>query len=495
MTIKCKEIKFLSATQLAEMVRNKEISARELVEATYANIQKTDPVIDAFNCVCEEYATEIAKKVDEKVKNNDSLPPLAGVPIAIKDNINIKNVPTTCSSKILEGFKPPYSATVINRIEENLMIPVGKVNLDEFAMGSSTENSATKITKNPWNTSCVPGGSSGGSAACVAAGQVSLSLGSDTGGSIRLPASFCGVIGMKPTYGMVSRFGLVAFASSLDQIGPFGRTMEDVAALLQAISGHDRRDSTSLNVEVPDYTKELKNGVKGLKIGLIKELMSDGIQPEIKEAVEKAAALYKELGADIVEVEIPRQKYGIAAYYLIATAEASSNLARYDGVKYGYRNRDAKDIMEMYLTSREEGFGEEVKRRIMLGTYALSSGYYDAYYKKALQVRALIKQDFDNAFNACDLMLSPVAPSTAFEIGSKTDDPLAMYLCDIATVTANLAGIPGISIPVGIDQQKLPIGIQLQGPTFSESTLLRAGYALEQEVQFAKNYSLVEEIK
>jgi aspartyl-tRNA(Asn)/glutamyl-tRNA(Gln) amidotransferase subunit A len=483
------QIRFLSARELAKLVANKEISAEELLDATYDNINHIDKQVEAFVNLTKEQAYAMAGEVDKRVRHNEKLPPFAGVPVAIKDNMCIKNGLTTCSSKILSNFQAPYTATAVQKLLAQMLIPVGKTNLDEFAMGSSTENSAMKITRNPWDLKKVPGGSSGGSAASVAAGQIAISLGSDTGGSIRLPASFCGVVGMKPTYGLVSRFGLVAFASSLDQIGPFARNVSDVADVLQIIAGYDKSDSTSINAEIPDYQQALKVDVKGLKIGIISELMGEGIHPEVKAAVEKAINVFEEQGAEVVEVSIPHNKYAIASYYIIAPAEASANLARYDGVKYGYRNTDANDIMEMYLNTRKEGFGPEVKRRIMIGTYTLSSGYYDAYYKKAQQVRMLIKNDFDRAFEKVDLLISPVAPSTAFDIGSKVDDPLTMYLMDIGTVTANLAGIPAISVPCGFDSANLPIGLQISGPVLNEARILQAAYTYEQTSGFSVDYS------
>ena len=435
----------------------------------------------------KEYAIETAKKVDEKIKNGEKIAPLAGIPLALKDNINLKSYPTTASSKILKNFISPYDATVTTKLKNNLIPVIGKANLDEFAMGSSNENSAFKIVRNPWNLNKVPGGSSGGSAAAVSAGEATIALGSDTGGSIRLPACYCGLVGLKPTYGRVSRYGLIAFASSLDQIGPITRTVEDAALLLNVISGVDEKDSTSLNQTPPDFTKDLKNDLKGVKVGYIKELCSEGMSPDVENAVKKSIETYKSLGAEIIEISLPLIKYSIAVYYVIATAEASSNLARFDGVKYGYRTNSAENLYDMYVKTRAEGFGDEVKRRIMLGTYALSSGYYDAYYKKAQQLRRLVKQDFDNAFKKVDVLLSPTCPHTAFDIGSKVEDPLSMYLTDIATITANLAGIPALSIPVGLDKSGMPIGLQLQADCLNECKLLNVAFKLEEVVQF--NYS------
>ncbi len=482
-----KELITKSSKEQRQALLNKEVSARELTEAVYDCIEASDEKIGAYNSLTKDFALETAKKVDEKIKNNEELPPLAGISLALKDNINLKSYPTTASSKILENFISPYDATVTKKMKSNLIPIVGKVNLDEFAMGSSTENSAFKITRNPWNLKKVPGGSSGGSAAAVAAGEATLALGSDTGGSIRLPASYCGLVGLKPTYGRVSRYGLIAFASSLDQIGPITRTVEDAALLLNVIAGHDEKDSTSLNLEVPDFTKELRNDLKGVKIGYIKELCSEGLAEDVASAVKNTLETYKSLGAEIVEISLPLMKYSIAVYYIVATAEASSNLARFDGVKYGYRAKDADNLYDMYVKTRAQGFGDEVKRRIMLGTYALSSGYYDAYYKKAQQVRRLVKNDFDKAFEKVDVLLSPTCPHTAFDIGSRIEDPLSMYLTDIATITANLAGIPAMNVPVGLDKDSMPIGIQLQANSLNEAKLLNVAFKLEEAVQF--NYS------
>jgi aspartyl-tRNA(Asn)/glutamyl-tRNA(Gln) amidotransferase subunit A len=481
---------FKTASELRQALLNKEISAKAIVDNTYNKIEQVEDKIEAFNSFTKELAYETAKIVDEKIANNEKIPPLAGIPIAIKDNMCTKGYKTTASSKILENFVSPYDATIVKKLKENLIPLIGKTNLDEFAMGSSNENSAFKKTKNPWDLNKVPGGSSGGSAASVAAGESVIALGSDTGGSIRLPASFCGVVGMKPTYGRVSRFGLIAFASSLDQIGPFGRCVEDVAMTLEAISGYDPNDSTSIDVPVPEYSKIMKKDIKGLKIGIISELLGDGVQPEVKESVLSALKTYESLGAEIQEVSLPHLKYAIGTYYIIATAEASSNLARFDGVKYGYRTKDAKNLMEMYTKTRSEGFGDEVKRRIMLGTYVLSSGYYDAYYKKAQQIRALIKQDYDKAFEKVDIMVSPTCPTTAFDIGAKASDPISMYLMDIGTITANLTGIPAISIPCGFDNGGMPIGLQILGPILSEETVLKTAYNFEQTLSVKKEPSL-----
>ena len=479
-----KEILKKTATEQRKALLNKEISAVELSNAAFERIEEVDGKIEAFMCLTKETALETAKKVDEKIARNEELPLLAGIPLALKDNMNLIGYPTTASSKILENFISPYNATVTQKLLDNLVPIVGKANLDEFAMGSSTENSAFKKTRNPWDLNKVPGGSSGGSAASVAACEATVSLGSDTGGSIRLPGSFCGIVGMKPTYGRVSRYGLIAFASSLDQIGPFSRSVEDAATLLEVISGLDPKDSTSLDVPVEKYSTLLNTDLKGMKVGVIKELLGEGLAPDVAKAMDNAINTYKALGAEIQEISLPNIKHSIGIYYIIATAEASSNLARFDGVKYGHRTKDAKGLMEMYTKTRAEGFGPEVKRRIMLGTYALRSGYYDAYYKKAQQLRALVKQDFDKAFEKVDILISPTCPTTAFEFGSKSEDPLAMYLTDIATISANLAGIPGISIPAGFDSTGMPIGLQILAPVLQETRLFNASYKFEQSNDF-----------
>ena len=468
-----------SAAEQSKALKNKEISAVELTNAAFERIEEVDGKLGAFNSLTKEIALATAKKADEKIAKGEELPLLAGIPLALKDNMNLKGSKTTASSKILENFVSPFNATISEKLLNNLVPIVGKANLDEFAMGSSNENSAFKKVHNPWNLNKVPGGSSGGSAASVAACEATLALGSDTGGSIRLPASFCGIVGMKPTYGRVSRYGLIAFASSLDQIGPFARTVEDAANLLEVISGHDPKDSTSLNLPVEHYSAHLNDDIKGMKIGVIKELMSDGLSEDVQKAIEKAIEDYKKLGCEIVEISLPRLKYSIGIYYILATAECSSNLARFDGVKYGYRTPDAKNLLEMYTKTRAEGFGPEVKRRIMLGTYALSSGYYDAYYKKAQQMRALVTQDFEEAFKKVDILISPTCPNTAFDLGAKASDPLAMYLTDIATISANLAGIPGLSVPAGFDKDGMPIGLQILAPQLQESRLFNAAHKFE----------------
>lgn len=474
-----------SAQEINKLFLSKEISAKEIVDALYKQIEKTEPKIDALNLITKDLAYKQAEELDKKIAKGEKLSSIAGVPIIVKDVLCVQNYAATCSSKILENFIAPYESTCTEKLWSAGAICLAKSNMDEFAMGSSTENSAFKKTKNPWDLKTVPGGSSGGSAASVAALQAPISLGTDTGGSIRQPASFCGIVGVKPTYGRVSRFGLIAFASSLDQIGPFSRDVYDSALVLEHISGYDSKDSTSLNVDVPQYTKKLNpDSIKGKKIGLVKELMGEGIEPEVKKEIEKSVNIFKELGAQVVEVSLPNVKYSVPVYYILATAEASANLARYDGVKYGLRMPGSKDISSMYMTTRHDGFGAEVKRRIMLGTFALSSGYYDAYYKKAQQVRKLVAQDFLNSFEKVDLLISPTCTSTAFEFGSKVEDPLSMYLSDIATIPASLAGLPSMSIPCGIDSKNLPIGLQLIAPSLSEELLLSAAFAFEKSCKF-----------
>lgn len=468
-----------SAAEQSKALKNKEISAVELTNAAFDRIAELDDKLGAFNSLTKDTAIETAKKVDEKIAKGEELPLLAGVPLALKDNMNLIGSKTTASSKILENFVSPFNATVTEKLLGNLVPILGKANLDEFAMGSSNENSAFKKVHNPWDLKKVPGGSSGGSAASVSACEATLALGSDTGGSIRLPASFCGIVGMKPTYGRVSRYGLIAFASSLDQIGPFARTVEDAANLLEVISGHDPKDSTSLNLPVEHYSAHLNDDIKGMKVGVIKELMTEGLSDDVARAMQKAIDDYKKLGAEVVEISLPNLKYSIGIYYILATAECSSNLARFDGVRYGYRTPDAQNLMELYTKSRAEGFGPEVKRRIMLGTYALSSGYYDAYYKKAQQMRALVTQDFVEAFKKVDILISPTCPNTAFELGAKSSDPLQMYLTDIATISANLAGIPGMSVPSGFDKDGMPIGLQILAPQLHESRLFNAAHKFE----------------
>ena len=479
------EITELTVHELKEKLASKEITIPEITKAYINRIHEKEKDIGAFVTVLEENAMNKAKEIEEKVNNNEIKGNLAGIPIGIKDNICTKGIHTTCSSKMLENFVSPYDATVMEKINKENMINLGKLNMDEFAMGGST---AFHITKNPWNLNKVPGGSSGGSAAAVASQMVPWALGSDTGGSIRQPASFCGVVGMKPTYGLVSRYGLVAFASSLDQIGPITKDVEDCAMLLNVITGHDEKDSTSENREKVDYTLSLKNNVKGMKIGIPKEFYGEGIQPEVKQKLEEAIEKYKELGAEVEEFSLDIANYALATYYIIACAEASSNLGRFDGIRYGYRTPNYNDLKDIYINSRSEAFGNEVKRRIILGTYVLSSGYYDAYYKKALEVRTLVQSKFDEAFSKYDVILTPTAPTTAFNIGEKSSNPLEMYLADICTVSVNIAGLPGISIPCGVDKEKMPIGMQLIGQKFSEETLLNAAYTFEQAIKFRENY-------
>ena len=482
------EITELTVHELKEKLASKEITIPEITKAYINRIHEKEKDIGAFVTALEENAMNKAKEIEEKVNNNEIKGNLAGIPIGIKDNICTKGIHTTCSSKMLENFVSPYDATVMEKINKENMINLGKLNMDEFAMGGSTEYSAFHITKNPWNLNKVPGGSSGGSAAAVASQMVPWALGSDTGGSIRQPASFCGVVGMKPTYGLVSRYGLVAFASSLDQIGPITKDVEDCAMLLNVITGHDEKDSTSENREKVDYTLSLKNNVKGMKIGIPKEFYGEGLQPEVKQKLEEAIEKYKELGAEVEEFSLDIANYALATYYIIACAEASSNLGRFDGIRYGYRTPNYNDLKEIYINSRSEAFGNEVKRRIILGTYVLSSGYYDAYYKKALEVRTLVQSKFDEAFSKYDVILTPTAPTTAFNIGEKSSNPLEMYLADICTVSVNIAGLPGISIPCGVDREGMPIGMQLIGQKFSEETLLNAAYTFEQAIKFRENY-------
>ena len=481
----------LSALELRDAIAGGEVSAVEATRAYLATIERTDPQVRAFNEVLAENALAQAQAVDAARTAGEKLGPLAGVPLAVKDNLATPYGKTTCSSKILAEFRAPYAATVVEKLHAAGAVILGKTNLDEFAMGSSTENSGFEATRNPWDLSRVPGGSSGGSAAAVAARQCAAALGSDTGGSIRQPAGFCGVVGFKPTYGRVSRYGLVAYGSSLDQIGPLTRDVPDAAMLTAAIAGHDPKDSTSLPADVPDYLSEVEHPIENLRVGLPREFYSDALDAEINAAIHAAAETYRNAGAEIVEVSLPHSRidrdeqgklssYAVACYYIVAMAEASSNLARYDGVHYGHRTDEAvDDIIQLYSRSRAEGFGPEVKRRIMLGTYTLSAGYYDAYYNKALKVRRLIKNDFDAAFQRCDVVLCPTAPTPAFAIGEKTGDPLTMYLADIYTISVNLAGLPALSLPAGLARDGLPVGMQLIGPALGESTILRAARMYE----------------
>ena len=467
------------------MLVNKEITSVELTQDVLSRIDEVEGDVEAYLTITREEALAQAEAVDKKIAAGEAISFLEGIPGAIKDNICTKGVKTTGASKILEHFVPPYDATVMTKIKAENPVILGKVNMDEFAMGGSTENSAYQVTHNPWNLDCVPGGSSGGSAAAVAAGTAIWALGSDTGGSIRQPASFCGVVGMKPTYGRVSRYGLVAYASSLDQIGPLPRDVTACAHLLNIIAGHDEMDSTSSAAEVPDYTKSLVEDVKGLKIGLPKEYFVEGMDPEVEQAVRTAIKKYEELGAEVVEISLPHTEYAISTYYLIAPAEAATNLERYDGVSYGERV-DGEDLVQMMTNTRDEKFGEEVKRRIMIGNYALSAGYYDAYYLKALKVRTLVQQDYTEAFKKVDVIMAPTAPTPAFKIGEMIADPLQMYLQDVCTVPLNLAGLPGISIPCGKSSKGLPIGLQIIGKPLAEETLIRTAYTYEQSQEYHK---------
>lgn len=478
------DITELTVHELVEKLKNKELTVTEINKAYIDRINDREKDVQAFITLLTEEALKEAESIEKK----ENLSELAGIPIGIKDNICTKNIKTTCASKMLENFVSPYDATVVEKLESKGLITLGKLNLDEFAMGGSTEYSAFKVTKNPWNLKTVPGGSSGGSAAAVAANLVPWALGSDTGGSIRQPASFCGVVGLKPTYGLVSRYGLVAFASSLDQIGPITKDVKDAAILLNVIAGHDEKDTTSEKINDKDYTKCLKNDVKGLKIGIPKEYFSDGINVEVKAKLEETIEKYRQLGAEVEEFSLSIADYALATYYIIACAEASSNLGRFDGIRYGYRTKNFSNLKDIYKNSRSEAFGSEVKRRIILGTYVLSSGYYDAYYKKAQQVRTLVQKEFNDAFKKYDILLTPTAPTVAFEIGAKSNNPLEMYLADICTVSVNIAGLPAISVPVGVDNNGMPIGMQLIGNKFEEEKILNAAYTLEQEIKFRENY-------
>ncbi len=474
----------LTLHEARDLLDKKEISSRELTRSVLDRIEAVDGQVGAYLTVAADSALAQADAADRAIAEG-GISPLTGIPLAIKDVLCTRGLRTTCASRILENFIPPYDAAVITKLKAADAVLVGKTNMDEFAMGSSNEHSGFHITRNPWDFSRIPGGSSGGSAAAVSADMCIAALGSDTGGSIRQPASHCGVAGLKPTYGRVSRYGLVAFASSLDQIGPLAKDVADCAVLMNAIAGYDAKDSTSVPVEAPDYTAALRDGLKGIRIGLPREYFeTEGVDPEVKAAVRSGIDTIQSLGAEIMDVSLPRSEQVVAVYYLIAPSEASSNLARYDGVKYGYRDKEQTTLMEMYRSTRSRGFGSEVQRRIILGTYALSAGYYDAYYGKASQVRTLIMQDFKKAFESCDAILAPVAPSPAFKIGEKTDDPLTMYLSDIFTLSANLAGIPGMSVPCGFSREGLPIGLQILGSHFQEETLLRVAYNFEQATDF-----------
>ncbi|MDR3612508.1 MAG: Asp-tRNA(Asn)/Glu-tRNA(Gln) amidotransferase subunit GatA [Candidatus Obscuribacterales bacterium] len=500
------EIVGLGIRELRQLLDKKQVSAQEILKAHKKQIGLYEKEVDAFICLTDELSQKQASLIDERIGRGERMPAMAGIPVAVKDNMCVPGYATTCASKILDGFEPAYEATAVSQIIAQGAVLIGKTNMDEFAMGSSTENSAIKKTRNPWNLNCVPGGSSGGSAAAVSAGFSTVALGSDTGGSIRQPAGFCGVVGMKPTYGMVSRFGLVAYASSLDQIGPFARSVDDAAITLTAIAGHDRRDSTSLEYFFDNQNRvtTTKNGTVDfsaglsekspeelagkMRIGIIKELIGEGIDENVRQLILEAAKTYEKMGAIVEEVSIPSVKHCLPVYYILATAEASANLARFDGVRYGYREKDAKDIMSMYLGTRQNGFGDEVKLRIMLGTHVLSTGYYDAYYKKAQQVRQLLKNEFDKVFSKYDVVISPTSPSVAFEFGSKTDDPVSMYLSDIASIPVNLGGLPGISIPCGFSKNSnhgsLPVGLQIVGSSLADAAVLQAAAAFEKATSF-----------
>lgn len=473
------EILNMPVTLLTEKIADKQLSSKEITEAYLENINKTDSEIGAYLTVTAESAIKTAEETDKKIAAGEKFGTLAGIPGGIKDNMCTKGVKTTCASKMLENFVPCYSSTAVEKLNEQGFVMLGKLNMDEFAMGSTNENSYFKPVKNPVNTERVPGGSSGGSAAAVAAKEAAFTLGSDTGGSIRQPAAFCGVVGMKPTYGTVSRYGLVAFASSLDQIGPLTKNVKDNALILNAIAGHDPKDATCIGGGRPDYTAEIGKDVKGMTVGLPTEFFGNGVSADVKDAVLAAAKRYEKLGANIEEVKLPSLKHALSAYYVISSAEASSNLARFDGIRYGYRSENAETLDDIYKNSRSEGFGPEVQRRIMLGTFALSSGYYDAYYKKALQVRTLVVRDYNKVFEKCDFIISPVAPTTAYKLGEKTDNPLEMYMGDIYSVPINIAGVPSLSLPCGKDGDNMPIGMQLIGKPLGEATLYRAGYAFE----------------
>jgi aspartyl-tRNA(Asn)/glutamyl-tRNA(Gln) amidotransferase subunit A len=474
----------LTIHELRDLIHRREVSPVQVVQAYLDRIGQLEEKIQAFNALTAEPALLRAKALEQMQARREPLPPLAGVPLVVKDNLCTQGVPTTCSSKILQGYVPPYDATVVARLKAAGAVLLGKTNLDEFAMGSSTENSAFKPTRNPWDLACVPGGSSGGSAAAVAADMCAGALGSDTGGSIRQPGGFCGIAALKPTYGRVSRYGLVAFASSLDQIGPLTKDVRDAAVLLQVIAGHDPCDSTSADVPVPDFEAALDGAIRGLRIGIPAEYFIPGMDPEIGSAIQEAVRVLERLGAVQVPVSLPHTEYAVAVYYLVATAEASSNLARYDGVKYGYRTGTSEHLIDMVMKTRREGFGPEVKRRIMLGTYALSAGYYDAFYLKALKVRTLIREDFTQAFRRCDVIVTPTSPSAAFRFGERMADPLQMYLSDILTISANLAGVPGISVNCGFTGPGLPIGLQIIGKPFDEATVLRTAHAYEQATEW-----------
>ncbi|MGH7874563.1 MAG: Asp-tRNA(Asn)/Glu-tRNA(Gln) amidotransferase subunit GatA [Candidatus Binatia bacterium] len=482
----------LTLHNAGEKLRRREISSMALTEAVFGRIAETDGKVRAYLTLDRDAALESARRADERLQRGDDSSPLLGIPLALKDNFLTRGLRTNCASKILGDFIPPYDATIVRKLRTAGAVIVGKTNLDEFAMGSSAENSAFFPTHNPWNLERIPGGSSGGSAAAVAADQCLAALGTDTGGSIRQPAACCGIVGLKPTYGRVSRYGIIAFASSMDQVGPMTKDVRDSALLLEALAGHDPADSTSVNQPVPDYNEALESEIKGLRVGVPKEYFIPGMQPSVYQGVSNAIRDLENLGAQTVDIGLPYTEYAVAVYYIVATAEASSNLARYDGMRYGYR-ADAKDLTETYMLTRDNGFGAEVKRRIMLGTYVLSAGYYDAYYLKAQRVRTLVKRDFEKAFKRCDVIVTPTAPTTAFKIGEKIQDPLQMYLSDIFTISANLAGLPALSLPCGFDGDGMPIGLQIIGKPFDEAAILTAAYHYEQATEWHKKKPKIED--
>ena len=489
------EIVELSLWELSERLRKGEISSCELTRAYLDRIERVDREIGAYITVCAEQALCQAEQADRRLKEGTDVTPLTGIPVALKDIFSTKGIKTTCGSKILDGYIPPFDATVVERLKQAGAVILGKLNMDEFAMGSSNENSAFHITRNPWDPVRVPGGSSGGSAAAVAASECALSIGTDTGGSIRQPAALCGVVGLKPTYGRVSRYGMIAFASSLDQAGPIAKTVRDCAIALSTIAGCDVRDSTSLEAEVVDFDSLLDQNIKGIRIGIPREYFIEGLQPDVERAVKDAIGVLESLGAEPVEVALPHTEYAVSVYYIVATSEASSNLARYDGVKYGLRLAEDRGLLDMYRITRDRGFGAEVKRRIMLGTYALSAGYYDAYYRKASQVRTLIREDFDRAFKECDVIVTPTSPTTAFRLGERLSDPLTMYLSDIFTISCNLAGLPGISVPCGFCKEGLPVGLQFIGRFLDEATVLRVAHAYEQATEWHRKRPPLERLQ
>jgi len=480
------ELFYETIENLHSMLKEKKIKPKDILDAVYKRIETVDSKVKAYLLYTKDIAYKMAEEAEDRIMKNENITELTGIPVGIKDNMVLEGVPTTCAAKMLEGYKPPYTATVLKKLQDAGAVFTGKLNMDEYAFGSSTENSGFFPTHNPWDLTCVPGGSSGGSAASVAAGMCIGALGSDTGGSIKQPASLCGVTGLKPTYGRVSRFGLIAFGSSLDQIGPVTWTAKDNAIILKYIAGKDKKDSTSVDIDVPDYYKNINTNIKGLKIGLPDEYFIEGIDKEVKQKVLEAVDVFEKNGAVVKKIKLPHTEYAIDVYYVVATAEASSNLARFDGVQYGLRDFEADNMIDMYKKSRQKGFGKETKRRIMLGTYVLSSGYYDAYYKKAQKVRRLIKNDFDNAFKEVDIIITPTSPTTAFKIGEKVNNPLTMYLSDIFTIAPNLAGLPGISIPCGFDSKNLPVGLQIVGKNFAEQDLFNAAAFYQQITDFHK---------